>query len=267
MSPQPGDPAPWFGAKCYHTDRYVDLSLADLNGSWVLLFFYPLDFGHISPAELLELERVRPALERLGCQVVAVSRDSALVHEQFTSLAPTQGGVAGIRFPLAEDPAGDISRAFGMLMPDSQSSITFRGCFILDPSGIVKGRLTSDLPVGIDIEELVHQVTKLAASEATFTEEDSVTLEHPVEEKLLAVGSSDPATFYTNCILRSREYPKYSQVFFSKKMLDKMLYSFQQLSFHFPLFFVQLGSTTTLLVLIQLTSNKRSELASFSAKK
>jgi alkyl hydroperoxide reductase subunit AhpC len=123
----------------------VDISLEDLKGSWVLLFFYPLDLGHISPSELLELERLRPSFERLGCRIVAVSRDSALVHEKFASLAASEGGVAGIRFPLAEDPTGTISQAYGMLMPDGRS-ITFRGCFIIDPSGIVKGSvLNSDM--------------------------------------------------------------------------------------------------------------------------
>jgi hypothetical protein len=58
----------------------------------------------------------------------------------------------------------------------------------------------------------VRQVTELTANEATYTEEDLVTLEHPVEEKLLAVGSSDPATFYVTCILRSNHFPIYSQV-------------------------------------------------------
>ena len=35
---------------------------------WLILFFYPLDFGYVSPSELMELEKRRPQLELLNCR-------------------------------------------------------------------------------------------------------------------------------------------------------------------------------------------------------
>jgi peroxiredoxin (alkyl hydroperoxide reductase subunit C) len=145
-----GDKAPWFGGKCYQSGRYLDLCLDDLAGSWILFFFYPLDFEHIAPSELLELERRRPRLESIGCRIVAVSRDGVLAHAAFAAMAPVNAGVSGIRFPLLEDPTGRIAEAYGMLMPDG--GVTFRGCCIIDPEGIVRGRTISDLPVALDIK-------------------------------------------------------------------------------------------------------------------
>lgn len=209
MSLLPGDKAPWFGAKCYHTDRFVDLCLDELAGSWVLLCFYPLDFDPIAPSELLELERLRPRLNSIGCRIVAVSRDNVLVHAQFARTAPADGGVAGIRFPLMEDPSGRICRAYRMLMPDGGPS--FRGCYILNRRGIVRGRIVSDLPVGLDIKEVVRQVTRLAEDETKYNKDSLVTVEHAVDAKILATGGdnffSNAAIFYMTHVLRQGDYP------------------------------------------------------------
>ena len=69
----------------------------------MVLFFYPLDFGYISPSELLELETRRKELEKRNCKILAVSSDNVVVHEQFVSINPGFGGVHGIKFPLLED--------------------------------------------------------------------------------------------------------------------------------------------------------------------
>lgn len=45
-------------------------------------------------------------------RIIGVSRDSVLVHEQFTRLEASHGGVFGISFPLLEDVTGAISRKY-----------------------------------------------------------------------------------------------------------------------------------------------------------
>ena len=117
MSHLIGERAPWFGGKCCLKGEFIDVSLDALAGSWVLLFFYPLDFDHIAPGEMLELERLRPQLEAIGCRIVAVAPGSVQAHARFGQTAPKDGGVAGINFPVMEDPAGVICRAYGVLMP------------------------------------------------------------------------------------------------------------------------------------------------------
>ena len=85
MSILPGTKAPWFSSIGFQEDQFLDISLTDFSsaGKWLVLFFYPLDFGYISPSELLELEARRGELESLDCRLVAMAQDSVVVHEQF----------------------------------------------------------------------------------------------------------------------------------------------------------------------------------------
>ena len=53
----PGMKAPDFGGMTTGPKGHNEMFLKDFttNGNWCLLFFYPMDFGYISPSELLSL--------------------------------------------------------------------------------------------------------------------------------------------------------------------------------------------------------------------
>ena len=141
MSILPGTKAPWFSSIGFQENKFMDISLNDYTGKWLVLFFYPLDFGYVSPSELLELEKRRPELELLNCRytntnpilstafiffssrLLAVSQDSVVVHERIG-----YGGVFGIKFPLLEDKDGSISKLYTV----------DKAYFIIDPSGAKK---------------------------------------------------------------------------------------------------------------------------------
>ena len=147
----------------------MDISLNDYTGKWLVLFFYPLDFGYVSPSELLELEKRRPELELLNCRYIntnpilgtafiffssrllAVSQDSVVVHERFADLNPGYGGVFGIKFPLLEDKDGSISKLY--TVDKAQAGHSCRAYFIIDPSQVLKKRLAfkmCKLPLSAD---------------------------------------------------------------------------------------------------------------------
>ena len=130
------------------------LSLKDFtsNGSWCLLIFYPMDFGYISPSELMALNSIKKDLDDLKCNLLACSTDTAVTHNKFLSVAPEEGGVKGLSFPLLEDVNGEIAEKYGVLRKDS--GYTFRGYFLIDSEGIVRMRTVYDLPVGIGCEKL-----------------------------------------------------------------------------------------------------------------
>ena len=153
MSIPPGTKAPWFSSIGFQENKFMDISINDYTGKWLVLFFYPLDFGYVSPSELLELEARRPELESLNCRyninlvpsivfilsysrLLAISQDSVVVHERFADLNPGYGGVFGIKFPLMEDKDGNISRLYGV--DKAHSGHSFRAYFIIDPSQVLK---------------------------------------------------------------------------------------------------------------------------------
>ena len=137
---------------------HIEMSLKDFisNGSCCLLFFYPMDFGYISPSELLALNSIKKDLDNLKCNLLACSTDSAVVHNKFLSVAPEEGGVKGLSFPLLEDVNGEIAEKYGVLRKDSGN--TFRGYFLINSKDIVRIRTIYDLPVGIGCEKLPETI-------------------------------------------------------------------------------------------------------------
>ena len=161
MSILPGTKEPWFSSIGFQDGKFFDISLSDFSSSskWLVLFFYPLDFGYITPSELLELETRRKDLEKMDCKILAVSSDSVVVHEQFASVNPGFGGVYGIKFPLLEDKNSNISKMYGVKKDDAGHS--FRAYFIIDSDQVVRARIVGDLPGALWMEEMVQQVKAL----------------------------------------------------------------------------------------------------------
>ena len=154
----PGMKAPEFAGMTTGPKGHNEMTLKDFtsNGSWCLLFFYPMDFGYISPSELLALSSIKKDLDDLNCNLLACSTDSAVVHNKFLSVAPEEGGVKGLSFSLLEDVNGEIAEKYGILRKDS--GYTFRGYFLIDSEGIIRMRTIYDLPVGIGCERLPETI-------------------------------------------------------------------------------------------------------------
>ena len=165
MSILPGMKAPDFAGTTWHNNAWKDIQSSDYAGKWLVLFFYPMDFGYISPSELLALEEKRNELLKINCHVLGVSTDTALIHQKFCAVEPKDGGVNGIDFPLLEDPDHVISNAYGVLKDGSGH--TFRSYFIIDAKGIVRARVSGDLPVALGIEEIPKKVGDLQAINKT----------------------------------------------------------------------------------------------------
>ena len=150
----PGMKAPEFKAMTTGPKGQQEMSLKDFTSGnkWCLLFFYPMDFGYISPSELLALNSIKENLDKLNCNLFGCSTDSAVVHNKFLSMAPEDGGVKGLLYPLIEDVNGNIAENYGVLRKGS--GYTFRSFFLIDNNEIIRMRTVYDLPIGIGCENL-----------------------------------------------------------------------------------------------------------------
>ena len=140
MSILPGTKAPWFSSIGFQENKFVDISLNDYTGKWLILFFYPLDFGYSCPREHLDLEKHLPELELLNCRftntnpilIIAFifhsSRLLAVAGGRWHPYTLGYGGVFGAKFPLMEDKDGSISKLYTV----------DKAYFIIDPSGAKK---------------------------------------------------------------------------------------------------------------------------------
>ena len=121
-----------------------------------------MDFGYICPSELLELNEIKPELDKLNCNIVGCSTDSAVTHNIFLSRSPEKAGVKGIQFPLLEDVNEVITGPYGVLRKDS--GYCFRGYFLIDSDGFIRARFVSDLPIGLGIADLPNKIRAIQAA-------------------------------------------------------------------------------------------------------
>jgi len=153
-------PAPDFTATAVLGDDTFDeqFSLSGLRGSYVVLFFYPLDFTFVCPTEILAFDEALEKFKERDAEVVGVSVDSHYTHAAWKRTHVDDGGIGPIRFPLVSDLNKEISRSFGVLLDEG---IALRGLFLIDKEGIVRHALVNDLPLGRNVDEALRVLDAL----------------------------------------------------------------------------------------------------------
>ncbi len=129
-------------------------SLFDLNGRYIILFFYPLDFTFVCPTELHAFQENLAEFEKRNCQIVGCSVDSKYCHLAWLQTSKNKGGIEGITFPLLSDTTKQLSMSFGVLKEDE--GIAYRGLFLIDKNGVIRHYLINDMPFGRSIDEALR---------------------------------------------------------------------------------------------------------------
>jgi peroxiredoxin (alkyl hydroperoxide reductase subunit C) len=52
-------------------------TLSSLRGKYVLLIFYPVDFGYVTPTEFYYLDNLMPDFQKANCEVVAIATETS----------------------------------------------------------------------------------------------------------------------------------------------------------------------------------------------
>ena len=121
------------------------LSLADFQGRWLALYFYPRDFTSGCTLEARGFQQALADYQAAGAAVVGISADAPEDHAAFCSSE-------GLAYPLLSDPGGMVSRRYGSwLAPFSQ-----RHTFLIDPEGVLRAVWTAVRPAGHAKEVLVE---------------------------------------------------------------------------------------------------------------
>lgn len=128
-----GDTAPDFSCRTTQGECH----LSDYRGRWLVFFSHPADFTPVCTSEFVAFARAAPEFSALGCALLALSVDSLFSHIAWVRTIERRFGVA-IPFPVVEDPSMAIASAYGMIHPGASSSSTVRGCFVIDPEGVVR---------------------------------------------------------------------------------------------------------------------------------
>ncbi len=158
MSVTIGQHVPVFECDAYEAGKFKKFDLSDHKGKWVVLFFYPLDFTFICPTEIKGFGVREGEFKQLNAVVVGASTDSAHSHKAWF-----ERDLPEVRFPILADTTHAVSRLFGVLKEDQ--GITYRGTFIIDPEGVLRYIVISDLSVGRSVDETLRVLRALQTGE------------------------------------------------------------------------------------------------------
>jgi peroxiredoxin 2/4 len=136
-----------------------NVKLSDYEGKWLVLFFYPMDFTFVCPTEITALSDRYDEFLDLDAEIVGVSTDSKYVHRAWINTPRSENGLGNIRYPLGADPNHKVSRDYGVLV--EEEGVAQRGLFIIDPEGIVRYQVVTDMNVGRDVDETLRVLQAL----------------------------------------------------------------------------------------------------------
>lgn len=152
--------APDFTAPAVMPDGTIEerFNLSSLRGSYVVLFFWPLDFTFVCPTEIVAHDRRLAQFREHGVQVVGVSIDSQFTHFAWRNTPMAEGGIGPVQFPMVADVKHEITRAYGIEHPDG---VALRASFLIDKEGVVQHQVVNNLPLGRDVDEMLRVVDAL----------------------------------------------------------------------------------------------------------
>jgi peroxiredoxin (alkyl hydroperoxide reductase subunit C) len=168
MALLPGDLAPDFTLASVLDGQVENVTLSSLRGQYVMLLFYPVDFGYVAPTEFYALEPLLPSITDLPCSVLAVSTEHTSRQLQAQAAPRSQAGLNMLPIRLVSDPVGDVAKRYGVYK--AEENVCFRSVFLLDPEGRVISVEKRDFPVGGNMVELVRQLQAAAGEEEADSE-------------------------------------------------------------------------------------------------
>lgn len=125
------------------------LSLSNLRGQWVVLYFYPKDFTSGCTIEARRFQQDLPKYLEKKAQIVGVSADDVDSHAEFCDSE-------GLKFPLLADTTGAVSKTYGSWM----GFISMRHTFIIDPQGMLRDTFVKVNPT-IHSKEVLARLDEL----------------------------------------------------------------------------------------------------------
>ena len=135
-----------------------EVSLSELRGSVVVLFFYPRDDTPGCTKESIGFSEHLQAFADAGAQVYGISRDTVAKHDKFVAKH-------GLTVPLLSDADGSVCEDYGVWveknMYGKKSMGIERSTFLIDADGKI-ARVWRKVKVDGHVDEVLDAVRELA---------------------------------------------------------------------------------------------------------
>ncbi len=154
MSVSEGDKAPAFEMA---TDGGGTVSLKDLKGKPVVLYFYPKDNTPGCTKEACAFRDLMPDFSGIDAAIVGVSKDSVKKHDNFKAKYE-------LPFTLASDEDGTVCEAYGTWVQKKLYGREYMGIdratFLIDGKGVVR-KVWRKVKVAGHAEEVLESAKSL----------------------------------------------------------------------------------------------------------
>lgn len=107
------------------------VTLDQMKGKWVVLYFYPKDFTSGCTLEAHNFQRDLAKYEKANAVILGVSHDGVESHKGFCAKE-------GLNFKLLADTAGAVTKAYDSAVTHDGKSYSARNTFLIGPDGVVR---------------------------------------------------------------------------------------------------------------------------------
>lgn len=132
----------------------------DYSGKWKIYFFWPKDFTFVCPTEIAEFGRMNKDFEDRDAIVLGGSTDSEFVHLAWRN---NHEDLKNLPFPMLADIKRELCGELGIL--DPREGVAQRATFVVDPDGIIRFVMVTDLSVGRNVNEVLRVLDALQTDE------------------------------------------------------------------------------------------------------
>ena len=130
------------------------------RGKWLVLFFWPKDFTFVCPTEIAEFGKLHNEFADRDAAILGASTDSEFVHLAWRNHHPD---LKELPFPMLADVKRELTSSLGIL--DEHEGVAQRATFIIDPTGVVRFVMVTDLNVGRNPHEVLRVLDALQTDE------------------------------------------------------------------------------------------------------
>ena len=154
MTLEIGQAAPLFSLPC---DEGDEISLADLKGKNVVIYFYPKDDTPGCTIEAQDFSKKITLFEKQDCILLGISKDSVASHCKFVSKY-------SLAFNLLADERGETCEAYGVIKEKSMFGKKYMGIdrstFLVNKIGKI-AKIWRSVKVNGHVEEVLAALGKI----------------------------------------------------------------------------------------------------------
>ena len=141
-------------------DAFKNVTNKDYKGKWLVVFFWPKDFTFVCPTEIAEFGKLNKEFKDRDAQVLGASTDSEFVHLAWRQ---NKDELNALPFPMLADVKRELTTELGIL--DPEEGVAQRATYIVDPEGIIRFTMVTDLSVGRNVKEVLRVLDALQTDE------------------------------------------------------------------------------------------------------